>query len=200
VKFGESQVAFTGAKTATAESRRELFESLLKESYRQAYQLAFRLTGDSSDAEDLVQEAFLRAYRFFYRYKTDMPFTNWLFRIMTNVFIDHTRRRSKARETSLDTVPSEKGAPKELSDESLIPEKLLIDEEFDVEVQEALRKMTPDFRIAVLLSDLEGLSYEEIAQVMGTSIGTVRSRIHRGRKQLRNHLLKSNPEKYSQHV
>ncbi|HWP31884.1 MAG TPA: sigma-70 family RNA polymerase sigma factor [Fimbriimonadales bacterium] len=200
MKFGESQVAFTGAKAAAAESRRELFENLLKSSYKQAYQLAFRLTGDSSDAEDLVQEAFLRAYRFFYRYKTDMPFTNWLFRIMTNAFIDHTRRRSKTKETSLDTPHSEQGATRELSDESFVPDKLLIHEEFDMEVQEALKKMTPDFRVAVLLSDLEGLSYEEIAQVMGTSIGTVRSRIHRGRKQLRNYLLKSNPEKYGQLV
>lgn len=191
-------MAVTGANTAASENRRELFESLLKSSYKQAYQLAFRLTGDSSDAEDLVQEAFLRAYRFFYRYKTDMPFTNWLFRIMTNVFIDHTRRRSKARETSLDTPQQENKGTKELSDESLVPDKLLIYDEFETEVQEALRKMTPDFRVAVLLSDLEGLSYEEIAQVMGTSIGTVRSRIHRGRKQLRAHLLETNPEKYGQ--
>lgn len=175
---------------------RELFESLLKKTHAQAFHLALRLTGCRTDAEDLVQEAFVRAYRFFHRYDNRLPFSSWLYRILTNAHIDEVRRRGKIKTTSLDEPHWDTGALLELPDESNSPERLMMTSEMEAEIQEGLSNMTPDFRIAVLLADMEGMSYEEVAQIMGTSVGTVRSRIHRGRKQLRRHLLSSKPEKY----
>ncbi len=178
-------------------AEREQFESLLSLTQRQAYHLALRLTGNRSDAEDLVQESYIRAFRFFHRYDPTLPFTSWLYRIMTNAHIDEMRRRAKLRTTSLDEPHPETGSTWDVPDHAGSPERLLMTEQMEAEVQEGLNKMTPDFRIAVLLADLEGFSYEEIAEVMKTSIGTVRSRIHRGRKQLRTHLINARPDKYA---
>lgn len=178
-------------------SREQLFERLLSQTHRQAFHIALRLTGNRSDAEDLVQESFVRAFRFFHRYDESLPFTSWLYRIMMNAHIDEVRRRGKLRASSLDEPHPETGTTWDVPDESGAPDRLMLNEAMESEVQDGLMNMTADFRMAVLLADLEGLSYEEIAQVMSTSIGTVRSRIHRGRKQLRNFLVKNCPEKYA---
>lgn len=180
----------------SGQSKQETFERLLRDSYSQAFHLALRLSGRRSDAEDLVQESYIRAFRFFHRYDPSLPFTNWLYRIMTNAHIDEVRRSGKLRVSSLDEVHPETGSTWDVPDESWSAEKLLLSEEFEAELQEGLKKMTPEFRIAVLLADLEGLSYEEVAEIMRTSIGTVRSRIHRGRKQLRTFLVDARPDKY----
>lgn len=183
--------------TERSGSREQLFERLLSQTHRQAFHIALRLSGNRSDAEDLVQETFVRAFRFFHRYDETLPFSSWLYRIMMNAHIDEVRRRGKLRASSLDEPHPETGTTWDVPDESSSPERLMLSDEMEAEVQEGLMNMTADFRMAVLLADLEGLSYEEIAQVMATSIGTVRSRIHRGRKQLRNYLVKSCPEKYA---
>ena len=183
--------------TARKDGRQELFESLLRRTHQQAFHLALRLTGTRADAEDLVQESFLRAFRFFHRYDADLPFTSWLYRIMTNAHIDEVRRRGKLRTTSLDEPHPETGSTWDVADNAISAEGMMLNGQMEAEVQEGLNHMTPDFRVAVLLADMEGLSYEEIAEVMNTSIGTVRSRIHRGRKQLRNYLVKARPEKYA---
>lgn len=189
-------ITIAEVQSASAQNRQELFESLLRSTSAQAYQLAFRLTGNRVDAEDLVQEAYIRAYRFFHRYDASLPFTAWLYRILTNAHIDEVRRRSRFKLASLDEPHPETGAPVDYADSTPNPEALLINDQMESEIQEGIQAMTPEFRIAVLLADMEGLSYEEIAEVMETSIGTVRSRIHRGRKQLRNFLLATKPEKY----
>jgi RNA polymerase sigma-70 factor (ECF subfamily) len=189
-------ISIAGNPGMLSESKRQLFESLLKKTHGQAFSLAMRLTGSRADAEDLVQEAFLRAYRFFHRYDPSLPFASWLYRIMTNAHIDDMRRKGKMKTTSIDEPHSETGAVWDLPDESGSPERLTLENVLDADIQQGLSEMTPDFRVAVLLADMEGLSYEEVAQIMGTSIGTVRSRIHRGRKQLRAHLLQVRPEKY----
>jgi RNA polymerase sigma-70 factor (ECF subfamily) len=183
--------------TGNAANREKLFESLLVQTHRQALHIALRLAGNRADAEDLVQETFVRAFRFFHRYDDTLPFTSWLYRIMMNAHIDEVRRRGKLRASSLDEPHPETGSTWDVPDESASPERLILTDEMEAEVQDGLLRMTADFRMAVLLADLEGLSYEEIAQVMATSIGTVRSRIHRGRKQLRGFLVKSCPEKYA---
>ncbi|MCW5945513.1 MAG: sigma-70 family RNA polymerase sigma factor [Fimbriimonadales bacterium] len=185
-----------GTTTSAGENSREMFESLLKRTHQQAFHLALRLTGSRTDAEDLVQEAFLRAYRFFHRYDPSLPFTSWLYRIMTNAYIDDIRRRGKLKTSSLDEPHPETGSTWDFPDESASPERLVMTSEMEAEIQEGLNRMTPDFRVAVLLADIEGFSYEEVASIMKTSIGTVRSRIHRGRKQLRSFLVKAKPEKY----
>lgn len=183
-------------KTITAGDRESLFEELLRNSYRQAYSLACRLTGNSVEAEDLVQESFLRAYRFFHRYDERLPFTSWLYRIMTNAHIDSVRRKGRLRTMSFEQ-PSTAGVTTwEVPDPDAAADKAILHDAMGEHVQNALGTMTPEFRTAVLLADVEGMPYEEIAQVMNTSIGTVRSRIHRGRKQLRRFLTKRYPRAY----
>ncbi|RYG39477.1 sigma-70 family RNA polymerase sigma factor [bacterium] len=184
-------------KTASdATTRERLFEELLKRTNRQAYGLAYRLTGDRNEAEDLVQESFLRAFRFFHRYDDNLPFTSWLYRIMANAHIDMMRRKGKIRTTSLDHGAGDGEAAWDVPDCDSAPDRLLLEGAMGAEVQEGLNAMNPEFRTAVLLSDVEGMAYEEVAEIMGTSVGTVRSRIHRGRKQLRDHLVRNAPETY----
>jgi RNA polymerase sigma-70 factor (ECF subfamily) len=168
------------------------FDSLVRKCHRQAYNIAYRMAGNHADAEDLTQEAFLRAYRFFDRYNRQMPFENWLYRIISNVFIDEIRKKPKIRTHSLDQ-PLPNGNPDseirlELPDSTHDPEQMMLQTQLDEPLQKALNSLPYDFRQAVVLADVEGLSYEEIAEVMACSLGTVRSRLHRGRKMLRNKL------------
>jgi len=170
-------------RTFTAADR-QLFEQLVERHYRQAYQIAYRMTGTHADAEDLTQEAMIRAYTSFHRYRRDLPFANWLYRIIVNLHIDELRRRPKAWIDSIETLPG----LAELPDYNSDPSDLVLSMEIDTRLQQALCALPKEFRTAVVLCDVEGLSYEEIAGVMGCSIGTVRSRIHRGRNQLRRFL------------
>ncbi|MGC8666854.1 MAG: sigma-70 family RNA polymerase sigma factor [Chthonomonadales bacterium] len=176
----------------TARQDRAEFDTLVRRCHRQAYNIAYRLTGNHADAEDLTQEAFLRAYRFFDRYNRQMPFENWLYRIISNVFIDELRKRPKAKSQSLDQpLPNATGDSEirlEIPDFSSDPECLMLQGELDEPLQRALNTLPFDFRKAVILADVEGMSYEDIAEAMGCSLGTVRSRLHRGRKMLRNRL------------
>jgi RNA polymerase sigma-70 factor (ECF subfamily) len=176
--------------------RQALFDGLLRDSHKQAYSLAYRLTGNPTEAEDLVQESYLRAYRFFHRYDRALPFTSWLYRIISNAHIDTVRRRGRVRTTSIHSAGEDGTAAWDLPDFENAPDRALLDSSVEAPVQAALLSMTAEFRTAVLLADVEGMAYEEVAEIMGTSVGTVRSRIHRGRKQLRSHLLKHAPETY----
>lgn len=185
-------------KAITAHDRTSLFEELLRNSYRQAYSLACRLTGNSAEAEDLVQETFLRAYRFFHRYDESLPFTSWLYRIMTNAHIDSVRRKGRLKTTSFEQPAGTGVSTWEVPDPNASPDRALLRDAMGEHVQAALGTMTAEFRTAVLLADVEGMAYEEIADVMQTSIGTVRSRIHRGRKQLRRYLTKRHPSAYGE--
>ena len=176
------------------------FERLMRDSYRQAYSVAYRLTGDSADAEDLVQEAFIRAYRFFHRYDDKLPFSSWMYRIIANAHIDLIRRRGKIKTSSLDHSGVDGQQAMEVADHTYVPGTEMINGSFSENVQAGLNQMNPEFRLAVVLADIEGLSYEEVAEIMETSVGTVRSRIHRGRVQLRTFLLKNAPESYGRYT
>jgi len=182
--------------TTSVGDRALLFESLIQDSYKQAYGLAYRLTGNVAEAEDLVQESFVRAYRFFHRYDESLPFTSWLYRIMTNAHIDMVRRRGRIKTTSLEASGTDGSTTWDLPDSEASPDRQMLLNALDEPVQKALTSMTAEFRTAVLLADVEGLAYEEVAEIMRTSVGTVRSRIHRGRKQIRNYLLKHAPQTY----
>lgn len=175
---------------------RKGFDEYVRRYHRLAYNIAYRLAGNHADAEDITQEAFVRAYRFFDRYDPSLPFENWLYRIIANVFIDDVRRRPKLKLQSLDqtvTARSTSGEVHlELPDEKANPEAMMMEACLDEPLQRALESLPRDFRHAVILADVEGLSYEEIAEVMGCSLGTVRSRLHRGRKLMRNRLLGEN--------
>ena len=154
------------------------------------YRLAYRLTGNQHDAEDLTQEVFVRVFRSLANY-TPGTFEGWLHRITTNLFLDMVRRRARIRFEALpddaERIPSAGRAGMES------PAQAYDDTHFDADVQAALDALPPDFRAAVVLCDLEGLSYEEIAATLGVKIGTIRSRIHRGRSQLRAALLHRDP-------
>ncbi len=180
----------------TTRDRTALFEGLVRDTHKQAYSLAFRLTGNATEAEDLVQESFLRAYRFFHRYDDGLPFTSWLYRIMTNAHIDMVRRRGRIKTTSLEGAGTDGSGTWDVPDVNGMADRAMMNNALEEPVQQALNSMTAEFRMAVLLADVEGLAYEEVADIMGTSVGTVRSRIHRGRKQIRSFLLKTAPETY----
>ncbi|MDQ1732989.1 MAG: hypothetical protein QOK10_3148 [Pseudonocardiales bacterium] len=143
------------------------------------YRLAYRLSGNRADAEDLTQETFVRVFRSLADY-TPGTFEGWLHRITTNLFLDMVRRRQKIRFDAL----GEDAGDRLASDEPG-PERAYEQNNLDPEVQRALDALPADFRAAVVLCDLEGLTYEEIALTLDIKVGTVRSRIHRGRVLLR---------------
>jgi len=143
------------------------------------YRLAFRLSGNRADAEDLTQETFVRVFKSLAEY-TPGTFEGWLHRITTNLFLDLVRRRQRIR---FDALPEDAGD--RLASTESGPEQAFDETNLDPEIQAALDALPPDFRVAVVLCDLEQLSYEEIAATLGIKVGTVRSRIHRGRVLLR---------------
>jgi len=192
----KSMISALFKSKAAEKTSKDLFEGLLERSYKQAFNLALRLTANHAEAEDLVQETYVRAYRFFHRYDQSLPFTNWLYRIMSNAHIDAMRRKGRLKTMSLEQPSGTSTAAIELPDNSATADRPMMDEAMGEHMQSALMTMTPEFRTAVLLADVEGMAYEEIAEVMKTSVGTVRSRIHRGRKQLRVSLIKRCPEIY----
>lgn len=195
---GSDKLIATWIKSAgkTKEERLKLFERLVGDSQRQAFNMAMRLTSNQTEAEDLVQETFLRAYRFFHRYDENLPFTSWIYRIMTNLHIDSVRKRTRLKTVSMEQGGTEGNQTWELPDEKAAADSCLLESTLEEPLQLGLMSMTSEFRSAVVLADVEGLSYEEIAEVMNTSVGTVRSRIHRGRRQLREYLDKSHPGRY----
>jgi len=145
------------------------------------YRLAYRLSGNQHDAEDLTQETFIRVFRSLQSYQPG-TFEGWLHRITTNLFLDMVRRRGRIRMEALpedyDRVPSD----------GPTPEQIYHDSRLGADLQAALDSLPAEFRAAVVLCDIEGLSYEEIGATLGVKLGTVRSRIHRGRQALRDYL------------
>jgi len=155
------------------------WDEIVRTHSARVYRLAYRLSGNQHDAEDLTQEVFVRVFRSLSTYQPG-TFEGWLHRITTNLFLDMVRRRQRIRFEGLAEDAHERLAGREPS-----PQQLLDDRGFDTDVQFALDQLPPEFRAAVVLCDIEGLSYEEIAATLGIKLGTVRSRIHRGRAQLR---------------
>jgi RNA polymerase sigma-70 factor (ECF subfamily) len=145
------------------------------------------LAGNEPDAKDLVQEAFSRALEHAGAYDPTRPFDSWLLRILHNVFLDSMRRHSHSRTVSLDApAPVEDAGWADLlpEDEPSAADELILKESLDL-LQRALTRLPTTYRSAIALCDIEGLSYEDIAQVMAIPVGTVRSRIHQGRVLLR---------------
>ena len=153
------------------------------------YRLAYRLTGNSHDAEDLTQEVFVRVFRSLASY-TPGTFEGWLHRITTNLFLDSARRRQRIRFEGLG-----QDAEGRLAGGDPSPAQAFDERHLDGDIQAALRALPPEYRAAVVLCDIEGLSYEEIAATLGVKLGTVRSRIHRGRAQLRTALEHRRPHR-----
>ncbi|MEQ4207848.1 RNA polymerase sigma factor SigE [Actinopolymorpha sp. B17G11] len=165
------------------------WEEIVRTHSSRVYRLAYRLTGNRHDAEDLTQEVFVRVFRSLSTY-TPGTFQGWLHRITTNLFLDLARRRQRIR---FDSLPDD--APERLPGSEPSPAEAYDDRHLDADIQAALEALPPEFRAAVVLCDIEGLSYEEIAATLGVKLGTVRSRIHRGRSQLREALRHRMPVK-----
>jgi RNA polymerase sigma-70 factor (ECF subfamily) len=155
------------------------WDDVVEQHSARVYRLAYRLTGDRHDAEDLTQEVFVRVFRSLSSY-TPGTFEGWLHRITTNLFLDQARRKAKIRFDAF-----AEGAETRIPSRAVTPDFAVLEGIFDDDVENALAALPPDFRAAVVLCDIEGLSYEEIADVLGLKLGTVRSRIHRGRAMLR---------------
>ena len=163
------------------------WEEIVREHSARVYRLAYRLTGNQHDAEDLTQEVFVRVFRSLSSY-TPGTFEGWLHRITTNLFLDQARRKQRIR---FDGLPEDAGD--RLAGNDPGPELAWEHNNLDRDVQAALDALPPDFRAAVVLCDIEGLSYEEIAATLDVKLGTVRSRIHRGRALLRQELAHRRP-------
>jgi RNA polymerase sigma factor (sigma-70 family) len=158
------------------------WEQVVTEHSARVYRLAYRLTGNAHDAEDLTHDVFVRVFRSLHSYQPG-TFEGWLHRITTNVFLDKMRRKQRIR---FDALPDD--AASRMATREPGPEQVYDQTHFTDDVQRALDSLSPEFRAAVVLCDIEGLSYEEIAATLGIKLGTVRSRIHRGRAALRESL------------
>jgi RNA polymerase sigma-70 factor (ECF subfamily) len=166
--------------TPPADWQAPTWEEIVREHSARVYRLAYRLTGNRHDAEDLTQETFVRVFRSLDSYVPG-TFEGWLHRITTNLFLDQARRRKRIRMETTGDETAQWASPDQLAS----PERAFEHGNLDSDVQAALDALPPEYRAAVVLCDIEGLSYEEIAVTLGIKLGTVRSRIHRGRAQLR---------------
>lgn len=172
----------------SGESRK--FNELMEATYKKVYNMAFRLAGNRTDAEDLTQEAFFRAYRSFRDYEGDRPFENWIFRIVTRLFLDllRTRRRrvkAVSYDTPLQTGGNDENLYFEMPDDTPNPEEQMLEGTFSEDLQKALMSLSPEQRLLVTLADIEGVPYKDIADMMGKPVGTIRSRLHRTHKLIR---------------
>jgi RNA polymerase sigma-70 factor (ECF subfamily) len=175
------------------------FEQLVRDYEKPVYNMALRMSGDPHDAQDLTQEVFLRLYRGLPGFRGEARLSTWIYRVTSNVCIDHARKRAKRREVPLIVpfgdegderewdIPDERYSPEHELDKTLLRESLLA----------ALDRLSPEHKAIVLLRELAGMSYEEIGETLSLGAGTVKSRLNRAREALRRNLypeLASNPE------
>ena len=162
------------------------FEKLVLDNQTRVYNLALRMVGNEDDAFDMSQEAFIKAYNSIDTFRGDSRFSVWMYRLTTNVCLDFLRSRSRKAHSSLTYFDDEEDGGKELEipDERFSPETLAEKKELRKAVVRGLKKLPADYRAILLLREIEGLSYEEIADALELEAGTVKSRIFRARKKL----------------
>ena len=173
---------------AVMESQNELHKEFEREAIPHMdalYNFALRMTGDGDDANDLVQDTFLKAFRFFDKFEKGTNCKAWLFRIMKNTFINTYRKKSKEPDkVDYEDVENFYENAKPSSTDSAHLEKEIYDNLLDDDISSAIASLPDDFKTVIILSDIEGFTYDEIADFIDCPVGTVRSRLHRARKML----------------
>jgi len=179
------------APTKISSQDQVLFEEIVFEYIDSLYSTALRLTRNRQDAEDLVQDASLKAYQFFHRFEQGTNFKAWIFRILMNTFINKYHKDMRAPPSvQFDKVEyAVEDALKDDDRKSILTDTNLFRHLFDDEIVQAIEALPEDYRIAVLLCDIENFAYKEISEIINIPIGTVMSRISRGRKMLQKSLL-----------
>lgn len=173
----------------------EAFGELVAIYQKQVYTVAYRFMGNHEDACDLAQEAFVRAFKAIGRFRGEASFKTWIYHIVANVCRDELRKRKKQTVVSIDSpIVTEEGyINREQEDWSLAPERIYESKELQETIQELLNQLIPEYRQVLVLREIQGFTYEEIAGILECSLGTVKSRINRARKALRN-LIAANKE------